>query len=520
MLSLSKKSFLGRTAKLKYLHSLPRTISVVFFSNSTEDSKQTDTAQGRKEYDIAIVGGGMVGAAVGCGLASLPLTKALKIAIIDSNPTLGVKKIFPKDDIPDPRVSTITPATVSFFKDIGAWEHVQECRHAPFDKMQVWDYTGWGYTRYNARDVGKQVLGYVVENKVLHNALLLCLQDKGYAEMIYPAKVKSVLSPSNSQSMLKSNSTGQADNNNTLSASSEDPLNSNFPHSLAKVKLDDGSCLYARLVVGADGGRSQVRSMTGFQTSGWDYKQHALICTVELETENQTAWQRFLPTGPLALLPMGKKFSNIVWSTTPEQAAQLKGMTQNEFVHEVNRALQHDCGPHLLSQISGVLDSTPSISEIFQVPPRVTGLSTERMSFPLSLMHARSYASNRVVLVGDAAHTVHPLAGQGVNLGFGDAAELVRILNEGILTGSDIGEISLLKKYERERKLVNLPMMAILDGFQRIFSADFGPVNMLRAAAFSGVQFLGPLKRQVMSYAMGDQKWPLFPLNLDKVLRS
>ncbi|KAH9312674.1 hypothetical protein KI387_027709, partial [Taxus chinensis] len=473
-----------------------------------EAAKQTDTSQGTKEYDITIVGGGMVGAAVGCGLASLPLTKALKIAIIDSNPTLRVRKSLPKDDAPDPRVSAITPATVSFFKDVGAWDYVQECRHAPFDKMQVWDYTGWGYTRYNARDVGKQVLGYVVENKVLHNALLSCLQDKGFAEIICPAKVKSVLFPSSAQSVSNSKSTGQSNNNKAPSTLSEGPSHANSPNCLAKVELNDGRCLHARLVVGADGGHSQVRSMAGLQTSGWEYKQHALICTVELETENQTAWQRFLPSGPLALLPMGNKFSNIVWSTTPEQAAQLKRMTETEFVQAVNSALEHECGPHLPSRISRILEGIPSISEPFQIPPRVIGLSTERMSFPLSLMHAHAYASNRVVLVGDAAHTVHPLAGQGVNLGFGDAAELARILNEGILTGSDIGEISLLKKYERERKLVNLPMMAILDGFQRIFSADFGPVNILRAAAFNGVQFLGPLKKQVISYAMGGKKWP------------
>jgi ubiquinone biosynthesis monooxygenase Coq6 len=193
--------------------------------------------------------------------------------------------------------------------------------------------------------------------------------------------------------------------------------------------------------------------MAGFQTTGWDYKQHALICTVEVETENQTAWQRFLPSGPLALLPMGKKFCNIVWSTTPEKAAELKGMTEGDFIKSVNNALEHDYGQHPQSQFSEIINSSfkwltgelmPSTSEPFQSPPRIIGLSTARMSFPLSLMHARDYASNRVVLVGDAAHTVHPLAGQGVNLGFGDAAALARILNEGILTGSDIGEVCVL----------------------------------------------------------------------------
>lgn len=493
-----------------------------------EDGKHTNTSQDTKEYDIAIVGGGMVGAAVGCSLASLPLTKALRVAIIDSNPTLGVRKSLPTDDVPDVRVSAITPSTVSFFKDVGAWEYVQACRHAPFDIMQVWDYTGWGYTRYNARDVGKSVLGYVVENKVLHNALLSRLQDTGFADIISPVQVKSVMFKPNSPLLAKSMLSQEPKNNKASPTSYQERKGSSYSRQqLAKVELNDGKYLYARLVVGADGGRSQVRSMAGFQTTGWDYKQHALICTVEVETENQTAWQRFLPSGPLALLPMGKKFFNIVWSTTPEKASELKEMTEDDFIKSVNNALVHDYGQHPQSQFSEIINGrfkwltgelVPSISEPFQTPPRIIRLSTARMSFPLSLMHASDYASNRVVLVGDAAHTVHPLAGQGVNLGFGDAAALTRILNEGVLTGSDIGEISLLKKYERERKLVNLPMMAVLDGFQRIFSADFGPVNLLRAAAFNGVQILGPLKKQIISYAMGEQKLPMFPFNHNRVV--
>lgn len=493
-----------------------------------EDGKHTNTSQDTKEYDIAIVGGGMVGAAVGCSLASLPLTKALRVAIIDSNPTLGVRKSLPTDDVPDVRVSAITPSTVSFFKDVGAWEYVQACRHAPFVIMQVWDYTGWGYTRYNARDVGKSVLGYVVENKVLHNALLSRLQDTGFADIISPVQVKSVMFKPNSPLLAKSMLSQEPKNNKASPTSYQERKGSSYSRQqLAKVELNDGKYLYARLVVGADGGRSQVRSMAGFQTTGWDYKQHALICTVEVETENQTAWQRFLPSGPLALLPMGKKFFNIVWSTTPEKASELKEMTEDDFIKSVNNALVHDYGQHPQSQFSEIINGrfkwltgelVPSISEPFQTPPRIIRLSTARMSFPLSLMHASDYASNRVVLVGDAAHTVHPLAGQGVNLGFGDAAALTRILNEGVLTGSDIGEISLLKKYERERKLVNLPMMAVLDGFQRIFSADFGPVNLLRAAAFNGVQILGPLKKQIISYAMGEQKLPMFPFNHNRVV--
>lgn len=149
-------------------------------------------------------------------------------------------------------------------------------------------------------------------------------------------------------------------------------------------------------------------------------------------------------------------------------------------------------------------------NESFEIPPKVVKLASERMAFPLSLMHANEYASKRVVLIGDAAHTVHPLAGQGVNLGFGDAFALSRIIAEGIAVGMDIGEVSLLKKYEAERKLANMTMMAILDGFQKAYSVDFGPLNILRAAAFHGAHFISPLKRSIISYASGEQRLPLF----------
>ncbi|XLR61814.1 hypothetical protein HN51_005104 [Arachis hypogaea] len=132
------------------------------------------------------------------------------------------------------------------------------------------------------------------------------------------------------------------------------------------------------------------------------------------------------------------------------------------------------------------------------------------MVFPLSLRHANSYASKRVVLIGDAAHTVHPLAGQGVNLGFGDAYSLSRIIAEGIALGTDIGEVNLLKKYEAERKPANISMVAILESFQKAYSVDFGPFNILRAAAFHGANYIPPLKRSIISYASGEQNLPVF----------
>lgn len=203
------------------------------------------------------------------------------------------------------------------------------------------------------------------------------------------------------------------------------------------------------LKVGADGGKSRVRELAGFRTTGWNYSQNAIICTVEHTSENQCAWQRFLPTGPIALLPMGDKFSNIVWTMSPTESDNHKSMTEEDFLKDMNSALDYGYGPRPMSSLLGTRDmfswfktnANLSANEYFEIPPKVIRLASERMVFPLSLRHASSYASKRVVLIGDAAHTVHPLAGQGVNLGFGDAFSLSRIIAEGIALGSDIGEV-------------------------------------------------------------------------------
>ncbi|EYU31732.1 hypothetical protein ABFS82_07G059500 [Erythranthe guttata] len=444
-------------------------------------------------HDVAIVGGGMVGMALACSLANTPLTKKLSVAIIDSNPALLSGDVIKKEDPPDPRVSTVTPATIALFKDMGAWKYVEEHRHAYFDKMQVWDYTGLGYTKYNARDINKEVLGCVVENKVLHRSLLSGLQNADSEQKIYHFKLNSMTTQ---------------------------PSSSSTPHgSLAKLELSDGHSLYAKLVVGADGSKSRVKELAGITSTGWKYSQNAIICTVQHTQENFCAWQRFLPNGPIALLPIGDNFSNIVWTMSPDESSNRKSMSELEFVEELNRALDSGYGPRPKSQLSGAppfswltnSDRTASSADdLFEAAPKITKLASERMVFPLSLNHANRYASKRVAIIGDAAHTVHPLAGQGVNMGFGDAFSLSKVISQGIAVGSDIGELSLLKRYESERKPANVTMMAILDGFQKAYSIDFGPLNVLRAAAFQGAHYISPLKKNIISYASGEQRFPLF----------
>ncbi|XP_019450069.1 PREDICTED: ubiquinone biosynthesis monooxygenase COQ6, mitochondrial-like [Lupinus angustifolius] len=471
--------------------------------SNEHEKKQATISNNLPQYDVAIVGGGMVGMALACFLASTPLTKQLSVAIIDSNPALGSGLCIKKDDPPDPRVSTITPTSISFLQDAGAWKYVEQNRHAYFDKMQVWDYTGMGYAKYGARDVNKEYLGCVAENKVLHSALLSCIKDSDFKKTIYPLKLTSMTLNPSSMSMVDE------------SVASRE---SSAQGSSAKLQLSDGSSIYAKLVVGADGGKSRVRELGGFKTTGWNYSQNAIICTVEHASENRCAWQRFLPSGPIALLPVGDNFSNIVWTMNPPESDNRKSITEEAFLKDINSALDYGYGLHPSSSLSGNRDilswfkmnQTSSADEFFEIPPKVVRLASQRMVFPLSLRHANSYASKRVVLIGDAAHTVHPLAGQGVNLGFGDAFSLSKIIAEGIALGTDIGEVNLLKKYEAERKPANITMMAILETFQKAYSIDFGPFNFLRAAAFSGANYISPLKRSIISYASGEQKLPLF----------
>uniref|UniRef100_A0A0E0P3N7 Ubiquinone biosynthesis monooxygenase COQ6, mitochondrial n=2 Tax=Oryza rufipogon TaxID=4529 RepID=A0A0E0P3N7_ORYRU len=476
--------------------------------SSQDHTEKVDDVKARPdELDIAIVGGGMVGLAVA---SNMPLTKHLRVGIIDSNPALKSRNYLKKDGVPDSRVSTITPATISFFRDIGAWDHVQQQRLAFFGKMQVWDYTGLGYTRYSARDVGKEYLGCVVENKVLCNSLLLRLQEENgdIEKMIYPTRLISLALPSKSRQ-----------------APTREAISSGYPpeelnrSNLVKLELSDGQTLYSKLVVGADGSKSNVRQTAGIKTTGWNYPQSAIICTVEHSTENDCAWQRFLPSGPIALLPIGDNYSNIVWTMSPEESLRHKSMSPEDFVKSVNNALDFGYGPHphsgsldyyMEKLFSDIGSTAASTKECFEVPPKAIGVVSERMAFPLSLKHSHDYISKRLALVGDAAHTVHPLAGQGVNLGFGDAAALAKVIAEGVSVGADFGDISLLKRYENDRKAANVAMAALLDGFQKMYSVDFGPLNVLRAAAFHGAQYISPLKKNIISYAMGDAKWPLF----------
>ncbi len=243
------------------------------------------------------------------------------------------------------------------------------------------------------------------------------------------------------------------------------------------VALEDGRLLQTRLLVGADGARSRVRRLAGIETVGWDYDQHALVCTVETEQPHAgTAWQRFLSTGPLAFLPLSDGRCSIVWSTTPEAAARLLALDAVAF-----------------SELSDVFEA--QLGEVHLVSPRVL--------FPLRLQHARRYIGPRVVLLGDAAHTIHPLAGQGVNLGVMDAACLAECLLDGADQGRAPDSIVTLRRYERWRKGQNVLVQGAMDAFKRLFGSELMPLRLARNLGLRLADGAIPVKIALARRAMG-----------------
>ncbi|GBF91599.1 FAD NAD(P)-binding oxidoreductase [Raphidocelis subcapitata] len=474
------------------------------------------TAAGADDvYDVAIVGAGMVGAAVAALLRGNPLTADLRVAVLDRTPPpLSI------DPPPHPglRVSTITPASIQTLARAGAWAEVAPPHSAEFSDMQVWDSAGPGHVRWAAADVGAPRMGVVAENDLLQAALLRAAADASRpgrpVELIAPAALESLRLPPEPEGPSSSGSSGSTGGGGAANA-------------LAELRLSCGRALRCRLVVGADGGRSRVRELAGLRTVGWSYHQRGLVATVETDAPNSTAWQRFLPDGPLALLPVRGGCSNIVWTVAPEGAARLEAMGSSEFADAVNAAL-HDGGQRaptgLAGALAGALRAGASLlpgggggggGSAFVPPPRVLGfVGSPPKSFPLQMQHSGRYALPRLALVGDAAHTVHPLAGQGVNLGLGDAAALADALAGAREVGRDIGELPLLRAdYESPRQAANLAMMAALEGIQRAFcmggagGAAAGPlgaaVGAARAAGLGVVGAAGPLRRGLMRYAMG-----------------
>jgi len=391
--------------------------------------------------DLLIVGAGMVGSALALTLRH----SGLQILLLDGGP-LTVKPFDAQAPF-EPRVSALSAASQRILERLGAWDGIAQRRATPYSDMQVWDGSGTGQIHFSAASVHAQVLGHIVENRVVQDGLLERLHDSDIG-LLANARLEQ------------------------LRRSGDEWL----------LTLADGRQLRAPLVIAADGANSAVRRLAGCETREWDYLHHAIVTSVRCSAGHQaTAWQRFTDEGPLAFLPLTRDgqqdWCSIVWSTTPEHAEQLMALDEAAFLQALERAFEGRLG------------------DVLQADPRVC--------VPLRQRHAKRYVDEGLALIGDAAHTIHPLAGQGVNLGFLDAAVLAEVLVKACERGERLADVKVLSRYERRRMPHNLALMAAMEGFERLFQANPLPLRWLRNSGLKLVEQMPEAKALFVRQALG-----------------
>ena len=398
-----------------------------------------------RDFDIVIVGGGAVGSAAASLLAKITKStnKPLKIALIESQ----LPPVFDPNQV-DPRVAALTEKTRLMFDQIGIWSKIVDKRACAYKAMNVWDAEGTGRITFDCQQVQQPNLGHIVENSALVSTLIEHIQQQPNIELFCPANIADY--------QLQ-----------------EDGIT---------LTLDNEITLSGQLLIAADGANSAVREQFQFATKQWDYGQHAIVTTITTENPNQlTAWQRFMPTGPLAFLPLntiGDAYCcSIVWSQDTEEAERLMALDDKEFCQQLSRASEHCLGEVLKTE--------------------------KRYLIPLRQSHATDYVMPRVALIGDAAHSIHPLAGQGANLGFADAQVLAEEMANAYARDLDLGDLTLLKRYQRRRKPENLATMAAMEGFKRLFGSHNSVLRLLRNYGLSGINRLGAIKNTLIKQAMG-----------------
>uniref|UniRef100_A0A7N6B3V4 Ubiquinone biosynthesis monooxygenase COQ6, mitochondrial n=1 Tax=Anabas testudineus TaxID=64144 RepID=A0A7N6B3V4_ANATE len=419
-----------------------------------------DDFDNNEVYDVIISGGGMVGSAMACSLGMDPNLVGKKILLLEA----GNKKVL--DKVPEmysTRVSSISPGSATLLSGIGAWEHITKMRCKPYKKMQVWDACSDALITFDKENLQDE-MAYIVENDIVVAALTKQLESlSDNVQVKYRSKVVKYTWP--------------------------------VPHHVAdsvpwvQVKLASGDTLQTKLLIGADGPNSMVRQQLGIPTVKWNYDQSAVVAVLHLSELSDTE-------------------SSLVWSTSHQLAEELLELDEERFVDAINSAFWNNENQSELIETAGSMFRgalsliMPSAGSPRQLPPSVAGIGPKsRVMFPLGMGHASEYIRQRVALIGDAAHRVHPLAGQGVNLGFGDVACLTQLLSQAAFNGKDLGTLQHLLEYETERQRHNLPMMAAVDLMKRLYSTNSAPVVLLRTFGLQATNMLPMLKEQIMTYA-------------------
>jgi 2-octaprenylphenol hydroxylase len=397
-------------------------------------------------FSVLIVGAGVTGLTIAALLAQSKHADKLKLTLVDANE----RACFDVADDVALRVSSIASGSAALLDSLGAWSKVIATRASAFDGMRVWDESSTADSgdalRFDAEEFAVPQLGFIVENVLLQDAILEVL-DRSAVEMIFATPIES--------------------------------LSTNGPG--CHVALADGRRFDADLVVGADGSRSFVRDSVGIETNDWEYGQAAFVTHLQPEQSHRNvAWQRFLATGPLGMLPLADGRISIVWSTTDDQAQWAMSASPEGLGNAVSEASDHVLGRLRPAGPRGV--------------------------FPLRAKHARDYVKAGVALIGDAAHAVHPLAGQGANLGLQDAAVLADVIGNALQNAEYPADRPVLRRYERSRKGANASMLHFMTGLNRLFATDSALLKELRTTGMRLFNRSGPIRERVVSIALGAKR--------------
>lgn len=343
---------------------------------------------------------------------------------------------------PDVRISAISAASVDLLRGLGVWEAILAMRAHPYRRLETWEWEN-AHVTFNAAELKLPLLGYMVENNVLQLALWQALEAHENVTLRVPDSLKA----------LHRHEGGYL------------------------LALANGDELAVKLVVGADGANSQVRQMAGIGIHAWQYQQSCMLITVQCENDpGDSTWQHFTPNGPHAFLPLFDRWASLVWYDTPARIRQLQGLSMEQLQREIEK--------HFPARLG-------------KVTPVAAG------GFPLTRRHALQYAREGLALVGDAAHTIHPLAGQGVNLGYRDVEALLSVLSSARGHAEPWASAAVLKRYQTRRMADNFLMQSGMDLFYAGFSNDLGPVRILRNIGLMAAERAGGLKRQALKYALG-----------------
>ncbi|KAL1710888.1 hypothetical protein EV121DRAFT_192121 [Schizophyllum commune] len=452
--------------------------------------------------DVVIVGGGPAGLALASALASSKnVREKLRITLVEAG-DLSKVRAWTQSEGYSNRCVSLTNDSTRFLRDIGAYSHVDEQRTCPVEELQVWDGISDARIQFSVTDLYNdasecdlQGMSRIIENLNLQRGLLRHLDTFPDIQLLDKTKVQTI--------------------------TPDEGATGSWPI----LHLDNGRSIRARLLIGADGMNSPVRNFAGIDTFGWSYDTQAIVATLfhpprgAYQPPNTTAYQRFLPTGPIAFLPLSPTASTLVWSTRPHIASALTKGDPQVLGHMINAAfrlpaLSMDYLATRHSAYSSAVVTTegtmpPADAEM--VPPPVTSIQPGTVaSFPLIFRHAQTYlgegAGARTVLVGDAAHRVHPLAGQGLNLGLADVACLARVIEQAVSVGGDIGSYTSLLPYAQERYFENHKLMSAMDKLHKIYTTDLAPVVWARSVGVEVLNELDTIKAAMMLSAGSSPK--------------